>query len=295
MSTQFQTPPTQNLRLEQYRDLCRRAHQGTSFSPEKRADYYVKAYSEMLESDLSLLPEDQREYYESKFKSLFSAWMHRKSNCISWMITGPSKFPTRRADKANRGEENAYKIFDEWRERFLSRRDRKAKLTLDGELEKAINDLATAERNQITMKRVNALCRKKNAAELLAADGWNEKLIHEFLNPPYSYMGKGFQSYALTNNNANIKRLRDRVEMLTDKVTRRDAGEHEVITKDWGRVEVNRAEDRVQFFFNEKPSREVINTFKSGGWNWSPNAGAWQRKITPNALYAAKMIVKELG
>lgn len=282
------------MKLAHLRDLCYRAHQGTSFSPDKRADYYVREYSALLESDLSLLPEDQREYYESKFKSLFSAWMHRKSNCISWMITGPSKFPTRRADKANRGEENAYKIFDQWRERFLSRRDRKPKLTLDGELEKAISDLATAERNQITMKRVNALCRKPNAAELLAADGWKESLINEFLNPAYSFYGKGYAKFELTNNNANIKRLRDRVETLTDKVTRRDAGEHEVIERTWGRVEVNRVEDRIQFFFNEKPSREVIEDFKRGGWRWSPTASAWQRKITGNALYAARMIIKEI-
>lgn len=283
------------MKLEQYRDLCYRAHQGTSFSPDKRADYYVKSYSELLESDLELLPEESREWYEAKFKSLFAAWMHRKSNCISWMITGSSNFPTRRADKANKGEHKAYETFEKWRERALSRRNRVAKLTLDGELEKAIHDLETRERNHVTMKRVNALCRKPNAAELLAADGWKETLIQEFLNPAYSFYGKGYAAFELTNNNAAIKRLRERVDELTNKVTRRDAGEHEVIEKTWGRVEVNRVDDRVQFFFNEKPSRERIEDFKRGGWRWSPNAGAWQRKITGNALYAARMIVKELG
>lgn len=29
---------------------------------------------------------------------------------------------------------------------------------------------------------------------------------------------------------------------------------------------------------------------KSYGFRWSPNAGAWQRQLTDNAIYAAKRI-----
>lgn len=283
------------MKLSHLRELCYRAHSGTSFSPEKRAEYYVKEYSQMLEDDLASLPEEIREAYQEKFERLFTAWMARKSNCISSMITGPARFPTRRADRANRAEETAGQTFFNWRERFLKRvNNPRVRVTLDGEMEKAMADLTKLERNHEHMKAINAICRKKNAAELLTKEGWSEHAIHEFLNPEYSFYGKGYPKFELTNNLANIKRLQERVAYLLDKVERRDKGETEVVEFPGGKCVTNRIEDRIQFIFDGKPNADTRAILKKAGLNWSPTNGAWQRKITPNAFAVARALIAQL-
>ena len=281
--------------LQKHYDLCYRAHSGTSFSPEKRAKYYVEEYSQMLQSDLDGLPEEIQEIYHEKFERLFVAWMARKSNCISWMITGPARFPTRRAERANRGEELAWETFSKWRDRFLNRvNNPRVKVTLDGELEKAMADLDKRERNHEHMKAINAICRKKNAAALLAEQGWSQHAINEFLNPAYSFYGKGYPKFELSNNLANITRLRDRVQYLLDKVEKRDKGEHEIVEFPGGKCFTNRVDDRIQFIFDEKPDADTRTILKKAGLNWSPTNGAWQRKITPNAFSVARQLIIQL-
>jgi hypothetical protein len=281
--------------LQKYYDLCYRAHSGTSFSPERRAKYYVAEYSAMLEEDLASLPEEIREAYQEKFERLFTTWMARKSNCISSMITGPARFPTRRAERANRGEETAGRTFFDWRERFLKRvNNPRVKVTLDGELEQAMADLDKRQRNHEHMKAVNAICRKKNAAELLAEQGWSEHAIHTFLNPAFSFYGKGYPKFELTNNLANIKRLEERVAYLLDKVERRDKGETEVVEFPGGKCVTNRVEYRIQFIFDSKPDNDTRTILKQSGLNWSPTNGAWQRKITPNAFASARQLIATL-
>ncbi|MDJ1632288.1 hypothetical protein [Rhizobium rhizogenes] len=48
--------------------------------------------------------------------------------------------------------------------------------------------------------------------------------------------------------------------------------------------------DRLQIIFDGKPAPEIISELKGAAWNWSPKNGAWQRKITNNAICSAKSI-----
>ena len=54
-----------------------------------------------------------------------------------------------------------------------------------------------------------------------------------------------------------------------------------------GRVEANREDNRLQIFFEEKPDEKTRETLKESGFRWSPKAGAWQRQLNDNAIYAA--------
>lgn len=120
---QENTTTTATPILEKFRELARRAHMGTSFDPKQRAEQYVNTYSRQLAADMAEVeklggdPEDYRTRYEAKF----SAWMSAKSRCISSMITGPAKFPTRRAEKANQSEHNRYQEFCQFREKYVAR------------------------------------------------------------------------------------------------------------------------------------------------------------------------------
>lgn len=139
---------------------------------------------------------------------------------------------------------------------------------------------------QQTMKAVNAYYRKnktfegcpdisaENAAKIEAQwkNGW--------------YKGVPFPPYSLSNNSANIRRIRERIADLEKKAEKPAHG--------WefngGSVVVNVEENRLQIFFDEKPDEETRAGLKSCGFRWAPSQGAWQRQLTHNALYAAKQI-----
>lgn len=53
--------------------------------------------------------------------------------------------------------------------------------------------------------------------------------------------------------------------------------------------------ERLQLIFDGKPAPEIIAELKGAAWNWSPKNGAWQRKITNNAIYSAKRIAAMAG
>ena len=154
--------------------------------------------------------------------------------------------------------------------------------------------LAQAEARQAMMKQANAIIRKKisdaaKVAELVAACGLCETAAQELLQPG-NWWGWGFAPFELTNNNANIKRMRDRVKVLESKA--------KLVTQEvnwYGvRVVMNTEEDRLQLFFPEKPAQAMICDLKRT-FRWSRTNGCWQRQLTRNAVEEAKDILRKLA
>ena len=54
-----------------------------------------------------------------------------------------------------------------------------------------------------------------------------------------------------------------------------------------GRAEINEGENRLQLFFDEKPTEEQRQELKHNGFKWAPSQGAWQRQLNRNAIFAA--------
>jgi len=90
-----------------------------------------------------------------------------------------------------------------------------------------------------------------------------------------------FPSYALSNNNQEIHRIRGRIEELQNK------SEYAGWTFEGGRAEANETENRLQLFFDEKPSDGQRQELKKHGFKWAPSQGAWQRQLTKNAIHSA--------
>ena len=90
-----------------------------------------------------------------------------------------------------------------------------------------------------------------------------------------------FPSYLLTNNNANIRRVRQRIEDLSHKA------EFVGWTFPSGEAKVNEAENRLQLIFEDKPDADTRQALKSEGFKWAPSQGAWQRQLNQNAIRAA--------
>jgi hypothetical protein len=295
--------------LENLKETARRAFNGVSFSPERRGEGVVNEYGAELLEDIEEIrkaatahsqePDAAIARYTEKYKRYLSSWLHSKSNCYSTMIAGPSNFPVNSQRKKHQWAENKYTEFREWRTRVLHKicKSFAPKITPLTELEQAKADLKGCEESQETMKRVNKFYPKfKKNPELLDTADFSEtvkKYIREWV-PRYSFERLPFQSYSLTNNGANIRRLKQRVTMLESKAVKHEAGEQNEVTINGVRILQNYTEDRVQIFFDGKPAPDSIQLLKSRGWRWSPFNKCWQRKLTNDATYSAKQIAGQV-
>lgn len=282
--------------LQKHLETAIQAHNGTSFSPERRGAQYIKDYSEELASDLQKVTEkggDAAEY-QARYERLFVSWMHAKGNCLSSMITGPSGFPVRRAEKANRSERNRYEEFTQFRERYFARLEKNARREARAASDPAAEmraKLESAEKMQAFMVAANKVVRsKKTDAEkvtLIVELGCSEKLATEILTPDWCKR-VGFASYQLQNNLANIKRMQGRVKELEAKKV---AETTETERTDGITIVENASADRLQIFFPGKPEPEMIATLKRSAFKWSPSNKCWQRQLTDNARHAARKIL----
>ena len=90
-----------------------------------------------------------------------------------------------------------------------------------------------------------------------------------------------YPSFLLTNNNANIRRVRQRIDDLKNR------SEFVGWTFPGGEAKINEAENRLQLLFDEKPPEDQRRVLKSEGFKWAPSQGAWQRQLNQNAIRAA--------
>ncbi len=155
--------------------------------------------------------------------------------------------------------------------------------------EKLAEKIERLEARQEMMKAANKLAQKGDA-EGLAALGYSPASINTMLNPTYSFEKRGYQTWELSNNSANIRRLKDRLKQQTALESRET-----VETETNGvRIVDNVDENRTQMFFDGKPSDDIRHKLKRAGFRWSPSQGAWQRHLSNGARYQAEQIAKEL-
>lgn len=61
------------------------------------------------------------------------------------------------------------------------------------------------------------------------------------------------------------------------------------------RIENKYGSDRLELYFDRKPSDEVLNVLNSSSWKWNPKKGCWYNKNTrSNALLANVLLFKYL-
>jgi len=151
------------------------------------------------------------------------------------------------------------------------------------------------EKIQSTMKAVNKMIRGFNLetqkpeciSELVKSGLLKESHAIKIVEP--DFCGRvGFAAYELTNNNANISRLKKRAEELTKRQAQ------ETKEMEYGEIKVieNVEENRLQIFFPGKPSDDKRAELKSRGFRWSPTNGCWQAYLSNNAKYAVKQLIE---
>lgn len=208
----------------------------------------------------------------------------------SVMIAGPANFPVRKKEKQNTARS---KNIEEWRYIQEILQDIKgigtAGISADDPdaIENIEAKIESLEKNQEHMKSVNAYYRKHKTLD--GCPDLTDAQINQLksaMKNDWRTDPKPYESYMLTNNNANIRRLKGRVTELKKK--------QETEFKGWefggGHAVTNKEDNRLQLFFDEKPREEERKTLKSKGFRWTPSIGAWQRQLNDNSFYAADRI-----
>ena len=282
---------------------ARRAKEMNSFSDYQPGSATAE-YRHYVDEAFALAQEQKKRVdpmYHEKIDSLLDTYARKlaanmnhgyeiDARVPSILIAGGSNFPVRKKEKQNAARDSN---MQEWQ--YIQGLLDKIRSTGMGGIRqddpqaipKLQKKLAGLEKTQETMKAVNAYYRKhgtldgcphlspENLENLKAdmASGWH-------------YEKKPFQSWELSNNNAEIRRVRQRIESLTRA--------NEVAYVGWefdgGHVEANRDQGRLQVFFDGKPEADARQQLKENGFRWAPSVGAWQRLLNDNAYHASDRI-----
>jgi hypothetical protein len=194
----------------------------------------------------------------------------------------------------------AQKKADYWQERATAAAQNTAISSDDPcAVEKLKAKLATQEDFQTRLKQINALCRK---AKLTKSDLEQDRKLETLgLTPDErKYLFSwgeckadgivAFPSYLLTNNNATIRSIKERIKSLEVKAKQQ--------SKEWiingVTISDNVEDNRLQLYFHGKPAETVRSALKSHGFRWSPTNGCWQRQRSYDARYWAEKICTEI-
>ena len=152
-------------------------------------------------------------------------------------------------------------------------------------IEKLTEKLQKCEELQTLMKKANAHYKKYGTVKGCEgiSDEKAENLDMSARSVHYHWEKQPFPSYHITNNGAEIRRIKKRIENLEANKNTEFVG--------WkfngGEAVINEDKNRLQLLFDEKPSKEQRETLKANGFRWAPSDAAWQRQLNHNAFYAA--------
>lgn len=231
------------------------------------------------------------EIYYRKLAENMNASYSIEARCPSILISGGGNFPVRKKERQNAARD---RNLEEWN--YIQGLLDKIRSVGTGGIssddpqavEKLEAKLAALEKHQELMKAANVAIRMKDPTEgdaKLAELGYTPEDIAKLREP--DFCGRiGYPAYLLQNNNANIRRIRGRIEELKKRTENTPEGWE----FDGGRVVVNTTENRLQIIFDGKPDADIRTELKGEGFRWAPSQGAWQRQLTDNAMRAARRL-----
>lgn len=288
-------------------DAARRAKEANSFS-DYSAGSATASYRRQVDKAVKIA-EHQKERvdpeYHAKIDALLDSYARKLADNInqaneidasvpSVMIAGASNFPVRKKERQNQRRDanmTEYNHIQGILEKIQSVGT--GGITSDDPraLEKLYAKLKEREDLQEKMKAVNAYYRKHGTLDgcpMLTPENI-EKLkasMSKFDHAPYP-------GWALSNNNANIRRLRERIAEL-EKEAERAASAPEDVEGEGYTIRENSEIGRIQIFFDDKPDADVRTLLKSYGFRWAPSQGAWQRMLNENGRRATKDVIEKI-
>ena len=105
--------------------------------------------------------------------------------------------------------------------------------------------------------------------------------------------------YLLTNNNNQIRRVREQIENEKQREQQLDTADKlkDYTMPDGNELQVDRdqKDNRLKLHFWDKPDKDTIAKLKRSGYKWSRYNEAWQRQLTTNALKELPSLLNNLG
>ena len=282
---------------------AKRAKDANSFSDYKQGSATAE-YRHYVDEAVQLAERQKRRVdpmYHAKIDSLLDTYARKlaanmnkgyeiDARVPSILIAGGSNFPTRKKEKQNAARDSNYR---EWQD-IQGLLDKIRSTGMGGisaddpqAVQKLEKKLESLEKSQETMKAVNAYYRKHKTLDgcpHLSSEQL-EKLKADMASS-WHLGDKPFATWALSNNSAEIRRVKDRIKSLSQQKEIGFVGWE----FDGGKVEANTEANRLQIFFEDKPDEATREALKNNGFRWSPKVGAWQRQLTSNAYYAADYV-----
>jgi hypothetical protein len=249
-------------------------------------------------------PTEKHEYidylcdkYAKKLAEYYNKSISIELMCPSVMISGGSNFPVRKKEKQNTARERNQTFYNDIKKivdkiKSLQFGDAIIKSGDPKAIEMLQDKIDELEADQTRMKSANAHYKKYGTMkdfELLTDE--EASRIDTKIESGYSWDKRPYPSYKLTNNNANIKNTKQRLERL---VAVKEEGTKETET-DLFKIVENTEIMRLQLLFDGKPDEKTRSVLKSNGFKWAPSQNAWQRQLTENAKYSLQRIIKELA
>jgi len=157
--------------------------------------------------------------------------------------------------------------------------------------EQIADKITALEAKQELMKATNKAIKKNDCAALLALGYTDEEATNWLTKPlPFVY-GLGYPAYAITNNGANIRRLKERAQV----VGRKQAAEDKSEEIDGVKVEYSPSENRVRVYYPGRVPLETYKALKQHGFRVlrSEGEGAFSAYYNNNALCFVKVYIKK--
>lgn len=285
------------------------SYRGISFSSEKRAENEIKEWGNVMHETFTVFLGKAKkqgkvtEFMET-FDKLYPRLLKRKidiiskrSGLLSTMITGPSGFPVRSQQKKSGYYDNAMREYIKYSDYFDAQLNGviyNTAVIRSGEsdtIQKLREKLEKKQEQHELMKLVNKASKeyqKHKDIKKLEKYDFKPSLIETITKVDKN--GKPFPGFYLTNSNAEIKRLKDRISQEEKRAKTYEGGSKTTEKKDYKILE-NIEENRLQLIFDGKPTEEVRKVLKKHGFRWSPKNSAWQRQLTNNAKYIVNKFV----
>jgi len=166
--------------------------------------------------------------------------------------------------------------------------------------EKLKAKIEEAEKYQATMKAINKAWQNHGRPVGANAEKWEKIFIetkatsaaisHCCRDLIRGLVDRPFPGYALTNNSANIRRMKERLAQIETQ-PQRETRERE---EQGIQIIENAEENRIQLIFPGKPDEEIRSILKSCGFRWSPYNGAWQRQLNNAGIAAADYVLSKI-
>lgn len=289
-------------------EAARRAKQANSFSDYVEGDATWR-YQRMVDRAVEIAERQKArvsEEYHEKIDGMLDRYARKLADNLnrsyeidarvpSVMIAGPANFPVRAKEKQNAARDRNMVEYNE----IQGILDRITSVGMGGimsddkdAIKKLTAKLEEMEALQAKMKAVNAYFRKHKTLDGCPdlTEEQRQRMQSEYLINDAPYPG-----WALSNNNANIHRVRDRIAQLQKEAER--AAQNAGATPEQGDgyvLKENHEIGRIQFIFDGKPDADTRVLLKSNGFRWAPSEGAWQRMLNDNGRYAAQEVRKVL-